>query len=90
MSLTFNTDGEFAGQTIRVTPDKYASIYDVMKVAGVGREPTHTWNDIKSKSPAILTSVKYHKFPGRGQRDTPVIHGQGLVKLLFQVPSVLD
>lgn len=32
MSLTFNADGQFAGQTIRVTPDKFASIYDVMQV----------------------------------------------------------
>ncbi len=33
--FTFD-DGTFAGQTIRVTVDGFASIYDIMRVAGVG------------------------------------------------------
>ncbi len=96
MSLTFE-DGTFAGQTIRVTEDGYASIYDIMRVAGVGRDPFHAWNDLKDKlRPASVTSgtsktpgptVKYYKFTGRGQRDTPVINGAGLVRLLMLLPG---
>lgn len=91
--LTFHA-GTFAGQTIRTTEDGYASIYDVMKVAGVGRDPTHTWNDLKQRfrsasgtSEISQIEVKSFKFAGRGQRDTPVINGTGLVRLLFLLPG---
>ena len=82
--LTFQT-GSFAGETIRTTSDGYASIYDVMRVAGVGRTSTLAWDELKEKIPAL--DVKYFKFVGRGQRDTPVINGQGLVRLLFILPG---
>lgn len=93
--LTFQS-GTFAGQTIRTTPDGYASIYDIMRVAGVGNEPTHTWNALKGKfcEPHSTSSTsdsrpltKNFKFSGRGQRDTPVVSGQGLVRLLFLLPG---
>ena len=96
MSLTFE-DGTFAGQTIRVTDDGYASIYDIMRVAGGGEEPTHAWNKLKSKFCSLSSTsgtsktpgpaVKYYKFAGRGQRDTPVINGAGLVRLLILLPG---
>ena len=95
--LTFG-DGTFAGKTIRTTSDGYASIYDVMRVAGVGDEPTNTWNRLKTMfladpstsgtSDSRQTAVKTFKFSGRGQRDTPVINGPGLVRLLFLLPGV--
>lgn len=79
--LTFK-DGTFAGETIRTTAGGYASVYDIMRVAGVGRNSTLAWDELKHKLPAAHSS-KYFKFAGRGQRDTPVINGQGLVRLLF-------
>jgi hypothetical protein len=95
--LTFS-DGTFAGQKIRVTEDGYASIYDIMKVAGVGDEPTNTWNKLKMRflDPQSTSrtsgngnpTVKSFKFTGRGQRDTPVINGAGLVRLLFLLPGI--
>jgi hypothetical protein len=93
--LTFQS-GSFAGQTIRTTSDGYASIYDVMRVAGVGKEPTHVWNAVKERFCTLGNSsstsdsrplTKNFKFPGRGQRDTPVVSGQGLVRLLFLLPG---
>lgn len=97
--LTFHA-GSFAGETIRTTEDGYASIYDVMKIAGVGRDAPTTWSELKSKlpQPGVTTGVtsdplnprplvKSFKFPGRGQRDTPVVSGQGLVRLLFLLPG---
>jgi len=40
-------DGTFAGQVIRITPDHYASVLDVIKVTGGARDPSNVWNDIK-------------------------------------------
>jgi len=96
--LTFG-DGTFAGKTIRTTSDGYASIYDVMRVAGVGRDPFNVWTELKEKclqlgvtsegtSDSRQHTVKTFKFSGRGQRDTPVINGPGLVRLLFLLPGV--
>jgi len=93
--LTFQT-GSFAGETIRTTSDGYASIYDVMRVAGVGRTSTLAWDELKSRFFQFENTsdtsnsrplVKSFKFPGRGQRDTPVVSGQGLVRLLFLLPG---
>ena len=93
--LTFQT-GSFAGETIRTTSDGYASIYDVMRVAGVGRTSTLAWDELKSRFFQFENTsdtsnsrplVKAFKFPGRGQRDTPVVSGQGLVRLLFLLPG---
>ncbi len=74
--LTFS-DGTFAGQKIRVTDDGYASIYDVMKVAGVGRDPSTAWSELKHKLPPFVgtsrtsehgnPTVKSFKFTGRGK-----------------------
>lgn len=83
--LTFHT-GTFAGETIRTTAGGYASVYDIMRVAGVGRNSTLAWDELKHKLPAAHSS-KYFKFAGRGQRDTPVINGHGLVRLLFLLPG---
>lgn len=44
--LTFG-DGTFAGKSIRTTSDGYASIYDVIRVAGVGRDPFNVWTELK-------------------------------------------
>jgi len=94
--LTFN-NGTFAGKTIRTTTDGYASIYDIMRVAGVGNDPSTAWKDLKPKfhdpqvtsgtSDSRQTAVKMFKFSGRGQRDTPVINGPGVVRLLFLLPG---
>ena len=48
--LTFN-EGTFVGKTIRTTSDGYASIYDVMKVAGVGSNVITAWKDLKTRLP---------------------------------------
>lgn len=94
--LTFN-NGTFAGKTIRTTSDGYASVYDIIRVAGVGRDPFNVWTELKERclppgvtsgtSESRQTAVKTFKFSGRGQRDTPVINGQGLVRLLFLLPG---
>lgn len=37
LQLSFD-EGTFAGKTIRTTDDHHASAYDIMRVAGVGRD----------------------------------------------------
>lgn len=84
LQLSF-AEGTFVGKVIRTTSDHYASVYDVIRVAGVGREPAHVWNDLKTQIDD--TNKKMFKFSGQGQRDTPVLNGKGVVKLLFLLPG---
>jgi hypothetical protein len=71
--LTFH-EGTFAGQKIRVTNDGYASIYDIMRVAGVGSDPSNVWKEVQPRlqdfrvtSEDGKPAVKYFKFSGRGK-----------------------
>lgn len=61
--------------TVRVTKDGLCSVYDVMKVAGM-TQPGRSWGRMCQKFPELKDRVEFHKFPGRGQRETPVANGQ--------------
>ena len=88
--LTF--DGIFSGREseIRITPDKQISVFDFIKVVGGQKDPYSTWqrilNEHKDEVQAFCTNLK---FPGSGQRLTPVVNVQGMVKLLFWLPGEL-
>lgn len=75
MSILTLDQGTFAGQTIRITPDHYASIYDVIKVAGVGSNPYTVWTDIKMKisdfqTTSILPTSAFATPPASGQTSS--------------------
>lgn len=79
------TEGTFAGEYIRVTEDHYVSVYDIMRVAGVGQSPSHVWNRVKHHIDE--SEIKMYRFPGRGQRLTPVVTEKAVIKLLFNLPG---
>lgn len=61
------------------------SVFDFIKVVGGQKDPYSTWNRIINEQvQAFCTNLK---FPGSGQKLTPVINVQGMVKLLFWLPG---
>jgi hypothetical protein len=88
IKLQFN--GVFQGREseIRITPDNMISVFDFIRVAGGQKDPYSTWNrlpeEFKNEVSAFCTN---HKFPGLGQKNTPVISVNGMVKLLFWLPG---
>lgn len=83
-------DGIFQGREskIRVTPDNMISVFDFIKVAGGQEQPRKTWSDIEKKyKNEVVTESNYFKFDGQGQKLTPVISVNGMVKLLFWLPG---
>jgi hypothetical protein len=83
-------DGIFQGREneIRITPDNMISIFDFIRVAGGQEQPRKTWLDIEKKyKKEVVTFCNNFKFDGQGQRQTPVISLQGMVKLLFWLPG---
>lgn len=51
-------DGTFAGIVIRVTPNHYASVYDVIRIAGVGSNPYTVWTELVAKVSDFQTATK--------------------------------
>lgn len=83
-------DGIFQGREkeIRITPDKkWISVFDVIEVVGNQKNARKTWFDIQKSNSEVVASCNNFKFPGPGQRDTPIINAQGLVLLLNQIPG---
>lgn len=85
MSSQFTiAQGTFAGQDIRITPDHYASIYDVIRVASGVKNPHDTWNTVHTR---FTGDFKIHKFPGRGQQNTPVVNHEHIDNLVALLPG---
>jgi len=83
-------DGIFQGREkeIRITPNKQISVFDFIKVVGGQKVPKKTWYDIEKKyKNEVGTFCSHFKFQGIGQRLTPVINVQGMVKILFWLPG---
>ncbi|KAK9864118.1 hypothetical protein WJX84_008560 [Apatococcus fuscideae] len=79
-------------QHIRATPEvpRRVSVYDAIKVMTGNPNPRKTWLDMSQKHPEILSLVTYHKFPGQGQRDTPVLLEEHLVQFITQEPVDME
>lgn len=60
-------DGE-----IRITPQGQPSVFDMIKVLGGQKAPHKVWERLTETHPEVLTKCQHLKFPGPGQRDTPV------------------
>lgn len=87
-SLSFFA-GEYDGATIRVTEDGRFSVFDVLVAFQVTDKPhaTETLNRIADKYPEVRDFCVNFKFPGRGQRETPVTDEEGMYQILMLCPG---
>jgi hypothetical protein len=84
-SLMKFTGGLFDGQKVRISY-KYVSVFDVIKIAGGQKNPKETWKNLLKKY-ELIDFCDNLKFKGPGQRYTPCINVDGLVKLLMLIPG---
>jgi very-short-patch-repair endonuclease len=80
--------GPFAGMEgkIRITSDNRVSVFDLITVvckqsANAARKTWHNL-ELKHKSEILKLNITYCKFPGRGQRETPVIPDENKANLV--------
>jgi len=57
---------------IRITSAGQPSIFDIIKVLGGQKNPHQVWDRLSETHPEVLTKCENLRFPGPGQRDTPV------------------
>lgn len=76
-------------QHIRATPEcpRRVSVFDAVKVITGNANPHKTWLDMSRTYPEVLTESKNFKFPGKGQRETPVVGARGLVTIMNLLPG---
>lgn len=71
-------------QHIRVTTDvpRRVSVIDTIGVITFNKCPKKTWSELQKNYPDEVQDLHYFKFPGKGQRDTPVVGAKGLVTIM--------
>lgn len=91
MTEIFNfQSGEFAGKTVRVTKEATprVSVLDITTIAcEQNGNPSLYFARLCDTYPDVRTCSDNFKFPGQGQRDTPVTDARGIVKILMLLPG---
>jgi len=57
---------------IRVTPEGQPSVFDMLKTLGGQKNPWDCWDRLVGVHPEVLGKCEDFRFPGQGQRITPV------------------
>lgn len=57
---------------IRVTAEGQPSVFDMIRVLGGQKNPHQVWTRLTEAHSEVVTKCENLKFPGRGQRETPV------------------
>lgn len=74
---------------VRTTPDKRVSVYDAIKAVTGTRNARVVHDRICERYPEVVAKCYNFKFPGRGQRPTPVTNKQGLVYIFSLLPGTV-
>lgn len=65
------------------------SVFDLIRICGQ-KNPYEFWNRLQIKYPDVLTGCTNLKFPGKGQKETPVTDKEGLLKVIGLLPGAIS
>lgn len=88
-NLSFFTH-EFGDYEIRVVGDGRFSVYDVLVAFGAYPNldtARITFRRLEKQNPEVSDFCSDFKFPGRGQRETPVTDEEGMYRILMLCPG---
>lgn len=82
---------DVGGKVVRKTLDRppKVSVYDLIEVV-TGQEPNaarKAFYNLEGMHPEVAENIRDFKFPGRGQRPTPVTDARGVVTLINLLPG---
>lgn len=84
-SLVVDTFGN-----IRVTDDGLISVFDLIQVCANyewSKSRYRAWDSLCAAYPEVSASVQKHKFPGKGQKEVPVVTKEAALKIIGLLPS---
>lgn len=77
----------FEDESMRRTGDGRVSVFDLIKVVGGQQNPKDVWKALCRDFPEVVDFSDYFKFPGKGQRDTPVVGKEGALIIIGILPG---
>ena len=80
---------ELDNASIRHNLDGWYSVFDLIRIVGGQKNPHETWKRLRKEYPEVLTKCENFKFPGRGQRKTPVTDREGWAYIIGLLPGVM-
>ncbi|MEA5464621.1 hypothetical protein [Leptothoe sp. PORK10 BA2] len=80
---------ELGNFEIRKNAHGECSVYDLIAVVGGQKDPCNVWKHLCKEYSEVLTFCQNFKFPGRGQRATPVTNKEGWAYILGLLPGVM-
>ena len=87
MTNIIKFDG-FDSTEIRTTEDGRFSVFDVIKFCGCSSE-RKVWERLVERHPEVVTFCHNFKFPGKGQRQTPVADRAGILQIIGLLPGAV-
>ena len=74
---------------IRRTNDGRCSVYDLIRAIGQQKNPHDVWKCLVATHSEVLGKTENFKFPGQGQRETPVTALRGWLYILALLPGAM-
>lgn len=80
---------DYGDHEVRVTADRRFSVYDVLVAFGVcnSSDVRMVFKRMKEGHSEVVTFCDDFKFPGRGQRNTPITDEEGIYQILMLCPG---
>jgi hypothetical protein len=67
--------------------DGKVSVFDAIEFTTGQKNPHQVWKNLTDRVPEVLQKVENFKFPGKGQRETPVATLEGFLEILVLLPG---
>lgn len=77
---------EISDSEIRVNENGCYSVFDVIRFCGC-KSQHEVWKRLCVSFPEVLTKCENFKFPGKGQRETPVANRENILYILGLLPG---
>lgn len=77
----------FRGKSVRVTPDKRVSVYDVMRVVTGVVNASDAFSRLCTTHTEFIGKTEEYMFPRAAGRPTPVTDMQGMIELINLLPG---
>jgi hypothetical protein len=78
----------FENDEIRTTENNQMSVFDFIRVVGGSQNPSQTLKRMQKTYPEVIPMCYDFKFPGKGQRNTPVADKEGILRILNLLPGL--
>lgn len=78
---------QFDGKDVRITEDGRVSVWDAIAAFANIKNPRDAWDSLTERFPDVVAETDKFKFPGRGQRPTPVANEEALYNIFMLLPG---